>query len=164
MQYIWEFENRSVKLCFGALFVVYALYFSSFWIWSYEVSVGTLQLETPMTSSVVAISVKLSEPVNDTGPVDLINIHLASFASSDLSMEFFKMEAEKFGFQSINLFNESALIGTSFWNKHSSFILNHKKGFGYWIWKIVIILQMLENLPEDAPLLYVDAGCVLYSA
>ena len=28
---------------------------------------------------------------------------------------------------------------TEFWNKHSEFILNNRRGFGYWIWKPYII-------------------------
>lgn len=28
---------------------------------------------------------------------------------------------------------------TEFWNKHSEFILNNRRGFGYWLWKPYII-------------------------
>ena len=49
---------------------------------------------------------------------------------------------------------------TIFWNQHGNFINDHKKGFGYWIWKSYIIMKYLqEEMKEDDILLYMDAGC-----
>ena len=44
-----------------------------------------------------------------------------------------------------------------FWNKNS-FILNQKRGCGYWIWKSYIILNTFETLEEGDIVLYSDAG------
>lgn len=46
-----------------------------------------------------------------------------------------------------------------FWSKHSDFILNNKKGYGYWIWKPYIIKKTMENMKEGDILLYLDGGC-----
>ena len=49
-----------------------------------------------------------------------------------------------------------------FWNQHASFILENKKGFGYWIWKSYIIMKYLqEEMTESDILVYMDAGCSL---
>jgi hypothetical protein len=42
-----------------------------------------------------------------------------------------------------------------------SFIIRNKKGFGYWIWKPIVILDFLEKNPEVEAILYADAGCDL---
>ena len=49
-----------------------------------------------------------------------------------------------------------------FWNLHSNFIKNNKKGYGYWIWKSYIIMKYLqENMKDDDILIYMDAGCTI---
>ena len=49
-----------------------------------------------------------------------------------------------------------------FWDKHERFILENKKGFGYWIWKSYIIMKYLqEKMIDNDILLYMDAGCTL---
>jgi hypothetical protein len=47
------------------------------------------------------------------------------------------------------------------WAKHEKFVLDAKKGFGYWIWKPIIIEQKLREIPPGDLLFYVDAGCEL---
>jgi hypothetical protein len=47
----------------------------------------------------------------------------------------------------------------SFWDKHSTFILNNKKGFGYWLWKPYIIKKTIETMEDNDILVYLDAGC-----
>ena len=46
-----------------------------------------------------------------------------------------------------------------FWQRHSKFIKNNKRGYGYWIWKPYIILQTLNKMQDNDILLYADAGC-----
>lgn len=46
-----------------------------------------------------------------------------------------------------------------FWSRHGKFILNNKRGFGYWLWKPYIVLQTLIRMKENDQLLYCDAGC-----
>lgn len=48
-----------------------------------------------------------------------------------------------------------------FFREHDGFLKSNTRGFGYWIWKPFIILQALEELPENWSLAYIDAGCVL---
>lgn len=47
------------------------------------------------------------------------------------------------------------------WDKHQEFMVNSKKGFGYWLWKPTIILKRLSEIPSGDILLYLDAGCEL---
>lgn len=48
-----------------------------------------------------------------------------------------------------------------FWNKHSEFIQNNRRGYGYWLWKPYIIKKTMEELNDGDTLLYLDAGCEL---
>ena len=62
-------------------------------------------------------------------------------------------------FDEIKGFTDTDLQGTPFWNKHGQFILNNKRGYGYWIWKSYLIKEKLEKLNENDILVYCDAGC-----
>lgn len=42
-------------------------------------------------------------------------------------------------------------------------ILSHKRGAGYWLWKPYIILKTLEQVPENAIVVYLDSGISIYS-
>jgi len=66
----------------------------------------------------------------------------------------------------LNLFDE--IIGykdnylkedKEFWKKHSSFILNNKRGYGYWLWKPYLIMKTLEKMNDNDILIYADSGC-----
>ena len=46
-----------------------------------------------------------------------------------------------------------------FWNKHKNFIINNKRGYGYWIWKPYLILKKLKEINDNDILLYLDCGC-----
>ncbi len=46
-----------------------------------------------------------------------------------------------------------------FWDKHGNFIMNNKRGFGYWIWKPYLIMKTMEKLNEGDILLYLDSEC-----
>lgn len=48
-----------------------------------------------------------------------------------------------------------------FWFKHSDFINNNSKGYGYWLWKPYIIKKTLEKMNDEDILLYLDCGCEL---
>lgn len=48
-----------------------------------------------------------------------------------------------------------------FWANHSKFILAHKKGFGYWLWKPYLLCKTLNELNDGDVVLYCDAGCEL---
>lgn len=48
-----------------------------------------------------------------------------------------------------------------FWEQHKDFILNNRRGFGYWIWKPFIILDTIKQMRSDDILVYLDCGCEL---
>ena len=50
-----------------------------------------------------------------------------------------------------------------FWNNHSKFIENNKRGYGYWLWKSYIIKKQLEKMNEDDILLYFDSSIIFHS-
>lgn len=46
-----------------------------------------------------------------------------------------------------------------FWNNHSNFIENNKRGYGYWIWKPYLIKKTMESMQDGDILMYLDSGC-----
>jgi hypothetical protein len=46
-----------------------------------------------------------------------------------------------------------------FWEKHSFFIENNSRGYGYWLWKPYIIKKTMEEMKDGDILLYLDCGC-----
>lgn len=46
-----------------------------------------------------------------------------------------------------------------YWRQHREFILGHRRGGGYWIWKSFIIHAVLQGMKENDVLVYSDAGC-----
>lgn len=46
-----------------------------------------------------------------------------------------------------------------FWNQHSNFIENNRRGYGYWLWKPYIIKKTMEQMEDCDILLYLDCGC-----
>ena len=46
-----------------------------------------------------------------------------------------------------------------FWKRHSEFIENNKKGYGYWLWKPYIIKKTIDSLNDGDILMYLDSGC-----
>lgn len=65
-------------------------------------------------------------------------------------------------FDEVKLYTDKDLIDDiDFWSKHKDFILNNKRGYGYWLWKPYIIKKTMEQMKEDDILLYLDCGCEL---
>ena len=48
-----------------------------------------------------------------------------------------------------------------FARRYGHLLRRYYRGFGYWIWKALIIRNRLEILPEEEILVYADAGCEL---
>lgn len=72
--------------------------------------------------------------------------------------------------KNLNIFNQLILITENdlktdkyFWNKHSTFIENNNRGYGYWLWKSYIIYKYLNKINDNDILLYCDASFVFYS-
>lgn len=93
------------------------------------------------------------------------NIYLLTFGgpSEDYheAVNRLRRQGLEFGiFNEIFAYTEEDLkIDSSFWNLHSNFILNNKRGYGYWIWKPYLIRKTLERLNNGDLLLYLDCGC-----
>jgi hypothetical protein len=47
-----------------------------------------------------------------------------------------------------------------FWPKHSKFLEENKRGYGYWLWKSYLIKRTLSELKSNDILVYCDAGCM----
>jgi len=68
----------------------------------------------------------------------------------------------------INIFTETILYTSEYlkneldyWDQHSKFINENKKGYGYWLWKPFVILKTMETMNDGDILLYLDCGCEL---
>ena len=46
-----------------------------------------------------------------------------------------------------------------FWVKHGRFIKYNTRGYGYWLWKSYLILQMFNRMNDNDILIYLDGGC-----
>jgi len=47
------------------------------------------------------------------------------------------------------------------WNSHSHFIKSNPRGYGYWLWKPILILNNLLQMKKGSLLCYADAGCTI---
>lgn len=65
-------------------------------------------------------------------------------------------------FEYVVTLNEHDLpnIDPEFWKSHKAFIARNKRGFGYWIWKPLVILHVMKKYP-DRIIVYADSGCKL---
>ena len=91
---------------------------------------------------------------------DKYKINLISFASNHFNTrknKFIKECIQTNWFQSIKIYNPN-IISNHFINRYK-YILNHKRGGGYWIWKFDIILNNLKKLKDNEYLIYIDIGC-----
>lgn len=65
-------------------------------------------------------------------------------------------------FHHIHAWDEQTLISDKdFWEAHGDFVSNNKRGWGYWIWKPYIVLQLLDRIDDDDVIVYADCGCQL---
>ena len=68
----------------------------------------------------------------------------------------------------LNIFKETILYtpdylqkDPDFWTTHGNFIMNNRRGYGYWLWKSYLIKKKMENMADNDILLYLDGGCEL---
>lgn len=60
----------------------------------------------------------------------------------------------------IKIYTEHDLFNMpDFWDKHKTFVLSNKRGYGYWIWKSYLIMKTLNEMNDNDILIYADAGC-----
>jgi hypothetical protein len=89
--------------------------------------------------------------------------HLVTFGSLPLygsTLARIQREAHATGyFASVTAYTQETLPELQ---EHAAFIAKSKKGYGYWIWKPLIILKRMAELPDGELVLYVDGGCSLH--
>lgn len=89
--------------------------------------------------------------------------NIVTFADSKMRTSLKRLEKQsrklKF-FDNIYIFDETHL-GQEFIQLFGNRLRKEVPGFGYWIWKPQVVLQVLEDMKDGDCLLYVDAGCHL---
>lgn len=63
-------------------------------------------------------------------------------------------------FDEIHVLNEDSL-DDAFCQTWKEIMKYGSRGYGYWCWKPYVILRLMEKMPDNAVLLYCDAGCHL---
>lgn len=92
-----------------------------------------------------------------SGLPNTTSIHFLTFANTDyMPPDRIMTEAREFGFETRVALNETHIPEVI--ERHGDFIQDNPQGFGLWIWKPTIILQRLQEIPENDVLLYCDAG------
>lgn len=97
-----------------------------------------------------------------------MNLHLTYFGDNNFTLgkTRIRKQAENFGvFKSIHEFGEEDLTG-DFWENHASKMMNRRIGipsrfYGYYACKPYFIRKVLDLIPDNEVLLYVDSGCEL---
>lgn len=88
--------------------------------------------------------------------------YLISFGDDyfNYKKQILKKQAESTGwFDDVIIHSPETL--EEFFNQHKNFVTN-SKGYGYWIWKPYIILDLLEKINEGDNIFYIDSGgCIL---
>jgi hypothetical protein len=88
-------------------------------------------------------------------------IFFCTFSDSRLqpTLKRISNEAKACGFfDEIFVFNEF-LLNKDFKNKFKNVLRYNSRGYGYWIWKVSIIKDVLSKMRENDILLYTDSGC-----
>lgn len=90
------------------------------------------------------------------------NIHLVFFGNKHTykkSLERLKTEAIDFGFKSkqIHIYTKDNISAEFF----KTFKCNTTRGYGYWMWKPYIILDVMSKIPVSDIVLYMDCGSSL---
>lgn len=86
-------------------------------------------------------------------------IHLVTFSNDLEKYPIAKFqEALKNGYIDVLHVWDAQRIAATDLYKHNRELFTGGRGYGYWIWKPYIILQELQDLPEEDILIYSDAG------
>jgi len=88
-------------------------------------------------------------------------LHFATFADTRGKFETLRVVSEAATFIDplrMYPFNETNLEGIE---HYAEFIKNNKRGYGYWIWKPLVVRHAFKKMNLGDVLLYCDAGCSL---
>lgn len=88
--------------------------------------------------------------------------HGYKFALKRLSKEVKKLDPEA----QIWMFNESDIAEdiNGLDQKFSKFVFDNPKGYGLWLWKPWVILEVLNKANEGDVVIYLDAGCSVHTS
>jgi hypothetical protein len=92
------------------------------------------------------------------------NIHFVTFANDNFkkTRERIINEAKNMNiFDTVNPFNENSIEIEDFIKEHKNFILNNKRGYGYYIWKPKILIETFKKIKYNDIVIYSDSGCEL---
>lgn len=96
------------------------------------------------------------------------NVHLITFGGGNFeyrrSARRLAIQAESSGlFKTVTKVTDKTFRSycSIAWQQHQDFMVSSEKGFGYWLWKPIIIQQRLNEIPSNDVLVYLDAGCEL---
>ena len=67
-------------------------------------------------------------------------------------------EAQEDGFRNFYLMNDIYLKTWTSFYKENKFVLDQKRGAGYWLWKPYFIKKLLEGTKDYDPVIYMDCG------
>ena len=90
-----------------------------------------------------------------------MRIHFCTFGSKgwEKSMARIKREALESGyFTDIHTYDETNLPGLE---EHAEFIEKNPRGYGYWIWKPMVILDVMRKSTEGDIIVYADTGSTI---
>ena len=63
-------------------------------------------------------------------------------------------------FDTVSIYDQTNTPGIQ---THTEFINSHRRGYGYWIWKPMVILDILNKTAPNDIIIYADAGCSIYN-
>lgn len=128
---------------------------------TYDLSIAKLsyyknEINKLLNANTIEIN-KLIHKYKDT------NIHIITYGDHQFENNKRKLRVQmnnfKHKFKTAELYDETVL-DDEFKIKFKD-VLSKKRGAGYWIWKIYIILKKLREIENDEVLIYLDAGCTL---
>jgi hypothetical protein len=94
----------------------------------------------------------------------MVAIHLCTFGTLPeyalLLTELQREAAASEYFATITTYTQENLPATT---DEWRFIRENHRGYGYWIWKSILLEDMMEKIPEGDILIYADAGCGIRS-
>lgn len=87
-------------------------------------------------------------------------VHFCTFGSLPhyaRSLDLLCREAEESGyFSTVNRYTQENIPATK---EEMDFMASNPRGYGYWIWKPIVMLDMFSRFPEGDIVAYADAGC-----
>jgi hypothetical protein len=93
-------------------------------------------------------------------------VHLLTFAAGAEfanALHAIRKEAEQIPcIDEIHAHSEHTIVSDPvFWDRHAEFVTSRPRGWGYWLWKPYLNIQLLNQIDDDDVVIYVDAGCQL---